>query len=247
MCNNRAEWFSIGSGVTSVFKYKCTAFLWGVLCSSNLHLFYSRKREKLPTMSSISEGRAASTASGCAQLHSTKPGWALLPPHLHSPQPPCPHSLSNGLGQERHLQSCLLLSPYGSPACREPRGCEEGPQEEAWAHSARERREGQDWAGQRWQSPEHQNLLGVCAGCSWNDSQWQVDLSSANTCPQWKMDNQQTAVSAAKTRWLLLTKILQYLRAVYICEHWKQLIATFTYTDLITQKEILKTASFKQT
>lgn len=74
-----------------------------------------------------------------------------------------------------------------------------------------------------------------------------MDLSSANSCPQWKMDNQQAAVSAAKTRWLLQTKILQYLRGVYIFEHWKQLISTFTYTDLITKKEILKTAWFKQT
>lgn len=198
MCNNRAEWFSIGSGVTSVFKYKCTAFLWGVLCSSNLHLFYGRKREKLPTASSLTEGRAASPVSGCAQLHGTELSRALLPPHLSTPQPPRPHGLYNGLGQGRHLWGCFFLSPHSSSTCGEPWGCGEGPQKEAWAHSAKERREGerdegQDWAGQRWQSSVHQNLLDVCAGCSWNDSHWQwiFSLLTAALSGKWTTSKQQ--------------------------------------------------------
>lgn len=65
MCNNRAEGSSVGSGVISVFKYKCTEFLWRVLYPSNLHLSYGRKRRNFP-----------STSCGFSQDSSDSPhGW----------------------------------------------------------------------------------------------------------------------------------------------------------------------------
>lgn len=164
-----------------------------------------------------------------AARHQAWPSTAASSP----PQPAAamsPRPLQWPWAGEALIRLSLFLPPT-APLLVESHRAMGRDQEGAWAHSAREWRKGerdedQYWAGQRWQSSVHPNLLGVCAGCSWNYSQWQVDLSSANSCPQWKTDNQQTAVSAAKTRWLLLTKILQYLRGVYIFEHWKQLTAT---------------------
>lgn len=142
MCNNGAEGFSIGSGVTSVFKYKCAEFLWEVLYPSNLHLFFMvGRRESFTTMSCrLNKGRSDSPTSGWAPCTATAqhcqrqplfPGSPSYPaPLIPAPQNFHPH---NTLRQwKAHLLYFLYVTD-SKPRYNEIRLPAQGPLWQGWS------------------------------------------------------------------------------------------------------------------